>query len=388
MASRDIYYTWPDQRFRYDCASCGACCRGLGIGLDQVGGQAVELAELYPELQAFFRTRGSAWTAFNPRGRCWFLDDGGLCRVEVDHGRDTKPASCRLFPFNRIFQLGRTRIIDFNSVICPMEIAGEGHNGISHAEILADIDAVKDPAVVGTVLDCPGGDAAAVRWVSHERRIAKQVFKAAETQSGDLDALWCTMADARGGAGASRASLSRALAFITGRPWLEPDAETMERALWLTPSMRFNEAFGPRRATAVNTVSATLADVWLGWLHFLALGAKLARRALTMQEATTVWSEVMPLLDLAVRWDSLPRLKVDSVSLPESGPERVWAHDFARGCKAGDKPIGEVVQQVVGGLELGTRVVALRALEPVLSVLSFEDERPRPRRSHGRRRRG
>ncbi|MEN8263417.1 MAG: YkgJ family cysteine cluster protein, partial [Nitrospirota bacterium] len=84
---------------------CGACCKGLGIGLDATAGQVGELTGHYPELIPFLRKRGDTWTAFNPRGNCWFIDGDGLCRIEVDHGRETKPASCRLFPFNRIWLL-------------------------------------------------------------------------------------------------------------------------------------------------------------------------------------------------------------------------------------------------------------------------------------------
>ena len=91
-----IYFTWPDGRFTYECATCGACCRGLGIGLDATGGQTRRLLTLYPGLTPFMRKRGATYTAFNPRGQCWFLTDDGLCRVEVEHGRADKPASCQV----------------------------------------------------------------------------------------------------------------------------------------------------------------------------------------------------------------------------------------------------------------------------------------------------
>lgn len=101
-----VYFTWPDQRFRYECRGCGACCKGHGIGLDLAAGQLVQLVQRRPEITAFLRRRGDAITAFNPRDRCWFLADDGMCKVEVEDGRDAKPASCRLFPFNRVFRIG------------------------------------------------------------------------------------------------------------------------------------------------------------------------------------------------------------------------------------------------------------------------------------------
>jgi Fe-S-cluster containining protein len=76
-----VYFTWPDRRLRYECRGCGACCKGHGIGLDVAGGQLVQLVARRPEIVPFLRRRGEAITAFNPRDRCWFLDDGGLCRI-------------------------------------------------------------------------------------------------------------------------------------------------------------------------------------------------------------------------------------------------------------------------------------------------------------------
>ena len=143
------YFTWPDRGLRYDCRGCGACCKGLGIGLDAIGGQLVALVARRPELAAFVRKRGDAVTAFNPRDRCWFLADDGLCRVEVEDGRAAKPASCRLFPFNRVFRAGSYTIVDFNSVICPLQLAPD-RDGAAHADVLAEIATIQDPAIIGT----------------------------------------------------------------------------------------------------------------------------------------------------------------------------------------------------------------------------------------------
>ena len=79
--------------------------------------------------RAFLRRRGEAITAFNPRDRCWFLADDGLCRIEVEDGRDAKPASCRLFPFNRVFRIGGYTVVDYNSVICPLHVGESARAG-------------------------------------------------------------------------------------------------------------------------------------------------------------------------------------------------------------------------------------------------------------------
>ncbi|MCW5808812.1 MAG: YkgJ family cysteine cluster protein, partial [Deltaproteobacteria bacterium] len=152
-----VYFTWPDGRFRYTCRGCGACCKGHGIGLDVAGGQLAQLVARRPEIVPFLRRRGDAITAFNPRDRCWFLADDGMCRVEVEEGRAAKPASCRLFPFNRVFRIGAHTVVDYNSVICPLEVVPGG--GVAHADVAAEIASVADPTVVGTPL--PARDAAA-----------------------------------------------------------------------------------------------------------------------------------------------------------------------------------------------------------------------------------
>ena len=136
MSLGDPYFTWPDGRFRYECRGCGACCKGHGIGLDAAAGEVERLAAAYPPVVTFLRRRGAATTAFNPRDRCWFLAEDGLCRIEVEDGRAAKPASCRLFPFNRVFRIGTYTIVDYNSVICPLTV---GDGGITHAEVAAEI---------------------------------------------------------------------------------------------------------------------------------------------------------------------------------------------------------------------------------------------------------
>ena len=174
-----MYFTWPDRRFRYECRGCGACCKGHGIGIDVAGGQLVQLLARRPALAAFLRRRGDAITAFNPRDRCWFLADDGLCRIEVEDGRAAKPASCRLFPFNRVFRLGAYTIVDYNSVICPLTV---GDDGITHASIIDELASITDPTIIDTPLPARDPDAEARAFINTERTIAGAIFAA----PGDL----------------------------------------------------------------------------------------------------------------------------------------------------------------------------------------------------------
>jgi Fe-S-cluster containining protein len=350
----DPYFTWPDGRLRYECRGCGACCKGHGIGIDVTAGQLVQLVEKRPELAAFVRRRGDAITAFNPRDRCWFLEDDGLCRVEVEDGRAAKPASCRLFPFNRVFHIGATMVVDYNSVICPLVAVGEG--GVSHAEILDEISTIRDPAIVGSAL--PTDDA----LVAREREIAAAIF-AAPTE---LDLAW--RAQESGALDAARAMMTRAFTMLLGVPWREPAATTLANALLLTPSMRFNELYGPRQYAPRPSMAPLLANMWLAWLGFAALGEELAKRTLGLQELTTLWSEQAPLMHAISRWDTTPLFKPGPVELPNVDPGslvRTLGQRCADNKKAG-RSLGALVGDVFASADPAARVAALRMADPIL----------------------
>jgi len=325
-----IYFTWPDRRFAYDCRGCAACCKGHGIGIDVAGGQLVQLLARRPALAAFLRRRGNAITAFNPRDRCWFLDDGGLCRIEVEDGRAAKPASCRLFPFNRVFRLGAFTIVDYNSVICPLRVADDA-TGIPHADVAA------------------------------ERVIAAAVFAA----PGDLAAAWAAQADASA-LDAARDAASAAFTALLGTPWQPPSPPTLTAAGWLTPSLRFNELYGPRQYAPRPRMSPVLARMWLAWLGFAALGEQLAGRPLGLQELTTLWSEQAPLMHAVARWTEPPALQPGPIELPGADPGGL-VRSLAQACLDNRKPrrpLGDLVARLPA--DPAARVTALKAAEAIL----------------------
>jgi Fe-S-cluster containining protein len=339
-----VYFTWPDRRFRYDCRGCGACCKGHGIGIDVAGGQLVQLVTRRPGLAAFLRRRGDAVTAFNPRDRCWFLGDDGLCRIEVEDGRAAKPASCRLFPFNRVFRLGPCTIVDYNSVICPLRVADDDDDGVRHADIVAEIASIADAAVVATPLPARDPDAEARNFVTTERAVAAVIFAA----PGDLATGWAAQADAAS-LDEARATASDAFSVLLGTPWQLPSLPTLTAASWLTPSLRFNELYGPRQYAPRANMGLLLARMWLAWLGFAALGEQLAARPLGLQELTTVWSEQAPLLHAVARWTEVPILKPDPIELPGADPGnlvRSLAQAFIDNRKA-RRPLGEVIARAL-----------------------------------------
>jgi Fe-S-cluster containining protein len=355
-----VYFTWPDRRFRYDCRPCGACCKGHGIGLDVAGGELVQLLARRPEIAPFLRRRGDAITAFNPRDRCWFLAPEGLCKIEVEDGRAAKPASCRLFPFNRVFRIGSYTVVDYNSVICPLEV---GTDGITQAEVLAEIQGIQDPTVVGTQLPARDAEAEGKAFVEAERAIATASFAAAEV--GDHAIAWAAMADV---AALDREHELQRAAFtaIVGLSWAVPSTATISAALWLTPSMRFNELYGPRQYAPRSAMSPVLARMWLAWLGFAAIGEQLAARPLGIQELTTLWSEQAPLMHAVARWSESPALKPGPVELPGVDPGGLVKKlgQLMVDNRKARKPLGELIGALGG--DATTRITALKSADALL----------------------
>src|SRR4030095_7526907 len=91
FAAMETYFTFPDGALRYDCASCRQrCCRGKGFAF--TGDELVPLLRRAPSLAAHLELRaGGAFGAVDLTERCWFLQDDGWCRLEVEHGRAAKP---------------------------------------------------------------------------------------------------------------------------------------------------------------------------------------------------------------------------------------------------------------------------------------------------------
>lgn len=382
-----IYFTWPDRRFTYECATCGACCRGLGIGIDAAGGQKRRLLTLYPQLTPFMRKRGATWTAFNPRGECWFLTGDGLCRIEAEHGRADKPASCRLFPFNRVFRLGDYTIIDYNSVVCPLQVTAEEPTGIPHESVLADIGATVDSAIVGTPLPAERPAEEGRRLVTRERALAEACFAAADELSANdiesgLERGWRAQVRDRNTAGTfadARERISRALITLTDAPWQCPGPEDARTALWLTPSMRFNELYGPRQYATRTELVGALPDIWLAWLHFLALGGQLAERPLGLRAATTVWSEQMPLCYLAARWRRAPTLEPGEYQWPgaDDDPDAT-VRRFAQACidnRARRQPLDAVLGPLLADKPAAERVALARMLAQFLPSVRWRKPR-------------
>jgi Fe-S-cluster containining protein len=95
---------------RFTCSQCGDCCRSLAVllgpgererlaGLDWAG-RADDLASETTFVRATDPAfRGRYRLANREGGACVYLGERGQCRIHEHFGEDSKPLTCRLYPF-------------------------------------------------------------------------------------------------------------------------------------------------------------------------------------------------------------------------------------------------------------------------------------------------
>ena len=167
----ESFFTFPDRALKYHCPSCGSfCCKGNGVALE-AREEVVRFARIEPRMAALIYPFDSRFAqVLDVTDGCWMLKPDGLCEIEVEHGYAAKPHTCRLFPFNRIFQVGEVRVVDFNSKICPLQDASATRTGQGWQELQKQIDA-EGPTFFGRGTVPPPPGAQEVGWDRHERWI-------------------------------------------------------------------------------------------------------------------------------------------------------------------------------------------------------------------------
>jgi hypothetical protein len=245
-----------------------------------------------------------------------------------------------------VFHAGEILVVDYNSVLCPLAVVGEG--GVSYDEVVAELDTIRDPSLYGTV---EPDDA----LLAAERAIAAAIFA-----TPTLDAAWTAQG------GDARESVAAGFEAITGLAWRAPDEPTLAAALALTPSLRFNELYGARQITPRGKMPPHLPGMWLAWLGFAAAGERLAQRRLGMQELTTIWMEQLVVMYAIARWNDAPALS----QLRFGNVRDPLVSALAQRCVANRKPrpLGEVVAEVFREAGPAARVAALKASESVLKA--------------------
>jgi Fe-S-cluster containining protein len=171
-----------DAEQRFTCQQCGRCCRrGWDIALtagellayrradagrfyreseDAREGAASDPFEPIPGHAAHYRIRKRA------DGACGFLSPDNRCRIHEELGAESKPLTCRLFPFR--FHPGEASTAMTASFCCPTIVRNEGATLSSqardlgamrkawsreHAEPAGKIELVPGVALEGTTLE-------------------------------------------------------------------------------------------------------------------------------------------------------------------------------------------------------------------------------------------
>jgi Fe-S-cluster containining protein len=125
-----VYFPFLSGQLTYDCISCGAqCCRGHGYALE--ASRELELHLTTATSLRFFvdRCHPKALSHVHVRNSapCFFLNQQNLCDVELRHGYDAKPETCRLFPFNNFLRVGDYIVVGPHTAgICPLEVVAHG----------------------------------------------------------------------------------------------------------------------------------------------------------------------------------------------------------------------------------------------------------------------
>lgn len=391
----DPFFTFLDGALRYDCPTCGqACCRGKGMALD--ARELVPLLVREPRLAPLVTSAPSGLAGWaDVTDGCWFLRDDGWCRIEKEHGRDAKPTTCKLFPFNRVFRAGAVRVIDFNSVICPLADAqAAGQPGVTHRELLEDLEKLSDGPLTASQAPVPAG--AEGRWEPLERTILE----------ASCDHLGRTPAAFAGWQEAATAAWLRAPAgggFPTRLDALDPSRERMQRLerAWelfygldaetsataelargrsmalLTPSLRFNTLFrrnGPAWAAAV----VRLPRLTLATSFLARVGQGLAPRT-SLRALTELHQNTGSVRELLARWDepAVVASPLGAVDAPEPLASAVRAAaERLSPFRGAPRTLGDVLAETWSPMPPPLRAVSLAVFARSGADLRFDEARP------------
>ena len=138
---------------RWDCASCGNCCRGSIIPLSDADLQRLsdQRWEDHTDFENALTVVRSGWFSKRPLlaqradGSCVFLTSDNRCRIHAEHGAAAKPLVCQMYPLQLVPQENRAILTLRRS--CPSAAADQG------AELQQHLGFVKKMAEQGKLLD-------------------------------------------------------------------------------------------------------------------------------------------------------------------------------------------------------------------------------------------
>lgn len=355
-----LYFAFPDGVFHYVCAECTAlCCRGQGFA-GSLHREMRQLLTLHPSLGSMAISRhGDVITFATPSGRCHFLDDDNLCRVQKERGKALKPGVCTLFPFNSLSRIGKAIAVSPH-FMCPLRLqlpARPGKVEGTHAFIEAAVreSALLDPVYLDAVvplLQLPPSQGA-------------ESVLAREAGFRDACALALgqrTFAETLRGASADPASLGSVVARA---------AQVM--GLAVPSSIQAHDAVDDlllALAPALRLSALSLCPE--GILRALALGELVVRRTLrlsdsppTVQGVHSIFTAAGPALRLLARGDEpLGLAKRAGEKVPSFGdPELTFAAFAAlREARSSTGTLGALEKAIKPSLTVADRSVLLRQL--------------------------
>ncbi len=385
-------FTFLDGAFRYDCDACGQqCCRGKGIAID-AGRELIPLLSRAPAIAPFLDQLPGGYVRLpDVTDGCWFLADDGRCGYETAHGRDAKFTTCRLFPFNRVFQVGQTLVVDYNSVVCPLQDARG--SGVTHEELRRELAQAGASALTRSTVPPPPG-AENLRWSLLESAIvaasarfldepdylafatwqdseARRHFNSAQRSGAPFIDSAQPLADG----GRLRRLVSAWAAFYDiGFPELATLGGPSARALCLlTPSLRFNAMFrrggAPYQAAALQAPRQLLATWFFG-----ALATRVGGRPPSLRGLTELHQAQRGLRELLARFDDRAVLGKEIIA-PDAAPELHEALKRAAASlspRARRRPLWEALDEAAAPLPIVQRPLLLSLLLRAGTELRFE----------------
>lgn len=352
------YFAFLDSAFRYDCAQCGqACCRGKSVALSA----PAELAKLMvraPQVAPLLQPLPGGYTRLpDVTDGCWFLADDGMCDYERTFGRAAKFATCRLFPFNRVFRVGNVRVVDVNSVICPLQDALGTGQGARHAELLQELDDIGNNPLLETQLEPPG-----LHWLPLETQLLvdSERFVLAATYDDFAQHMMHTTAQQLGGT-EPRPPLAKTAALLElfYGPSNGPFAAQVARALTLlTPSLRFNALFR-KNALAYPQLVALLPASLLSTFVLGVCACRASNRALSLRGLTELHQATADLRLLLSRLHERAHLVAPLVcpDLPDPWPDLARRLSDRLDARKKGPPLAEVLSEAAQTLPPESRAL-------------------------------
>ena len=370
------FFTFPDRALKYDCPSCGShCCKGAGLALE-ASAEVVAFARLEPRLASLLHPMNKRFAqVIDMTDGCWFLQDDGRCDVELTHGYDAKPHTCRLFPFNRIFPVGGVRLVDFNSKICPLQDASDARDGQSWADLAKQIEA--EPLSGRGSAQQPAGGVQ-LGWLAHEAQVRDAIDEHLhDADSADFSSFQEVAADALlHGEPAPRRGDERVLARaaelrqllaswrahhgVSGDPGLAEAARRAARQVaLLTCSWRFLTVLSSGASPYASEILLLPRRI-LATAHLLELSHLGRRKQPGLRGATELWREAAPLSGLLAFW--MNKAKLQAPLAVACAREAQPALDALAASLSGEVTLGEAIRTSLSPYPPELRALALSAL--------------------------